>query len=116
MKCGYFFPTNVRYPNPISVLPSYVKKNRGGIVLLKSEEVEEVSQTLQSHPVMRIAAAVNDEEEDIDSSLKTGERIVTMPPLRDLFKVILPMLKGKCVLPNPAGMVQVDNRHCIDWP
>lgn len=135
MKLSLFHPTNVRYPNPIGALPSYVKRNRGGIVFLKVSEVDDELALLSPEPAIRIAAAVmiyaglrrsevlwltpdsissdlsylsvlnrRDEEADIESSLKTGERAVTiLPPLQAILQDYLPKLTGKWVVPNPQG-------------
>ena len=103
-KFGYFQPTNWHYPNPVTALPSYVKKNRH-IVFLTAEQVEKQLQVLEPHPVMHRTVAVMifaglrraetlwlasssiapdrsylsvanrlDDDEDIESSLKTGAR------------------------------------------
>ena len=135
MKLGLYQPTNIRYPNPIAGLPSYVKRNRGGIVFLKQDEIDTVLALLASNPAFRVAAAImiyaglrraealwlmsdsiasdrsylsvlfrKDEEADIENSLKTGERSVTiLPPLRKILDEYLPTLEGNWIVPNPKG-------------
>jgi len=45
-----------------------------------------------------------DKESDIESSLKTGERAVTiLPPLREALRHYLPTLQGRWVVPNRTG-------------
>ena len=136
MKLNLYQPTNVRYPNPIGALPSYVKRNRAAIDFLKEAEVDAELALLLPEPAIRIAAALMiyaglrrsealwltrdsisadlgylsvlnrlDEEADLESSLKTGERSVTiLPPLRRILESYLPGLTGKWVVPNPKGM------------
>jgi site-specific recombinase XerD len=134
MKLGFYHPTNIRYPNPIGALPSYMKRNRG-IVFLKQDEIDTVLTLLAPNPAFRIAAAImiyaglrrtealwltkdsiaadrsylsvvyrKDEEADLENSLKTGERAVTiLPPLRKILDEYLSTLQGDWVIPNPKG-------------
>jgi len=114
MKYNFFTPTNFRYPNPMSALPSYHEKNKK-IIFLTQPEIDHLLEILRPSPPVQIAVAlmiyaglrraetlwltksclaqdlrffsvVNkvDKEKDIESSLKTGERPV----------VILPQLKA----------------------
>ena len=44
------------------------------------------------------------QETDIENSLKTGERAVTiLPPLRRLLEAYLPTLRGRWLVPTPKG-------------
>ena len=110
MKCGHYAPTNFRYPNPMSALPSYYEKNKQ-IIYLTQQEIDIVLEVLKPSPPVRIAAAImiygglrraetlwltkkdlapdlrflsvvnkTDEEKDLESSLKTGERPVPILP------------------------------------
>lgn len=129
LKFGLYQPTNWHYPNPIAALPSYLVRNQR-IVFLTEAQVEEQLKVLEPFPEMRVAAAImiyaglrraemiwltrdsiakdlsflsvinQADEEGVESSLKTGERAVTiLPPLRAILEPHLKDLKSKWVVP-----------------
>lgn len=135
MKCGHYAPTNFRYPNPMSALPSYYEKNKQ-IIYLTQQEIDNVLEILKPSPPVRIAAAVmiygglrraetlwltkkdlapdlrflsvvnkTDEEKELESSLKTGERPVPiLPQLKAILEPYLKTLKSEWLCPSPRGM------------
>jgi len=135
MKCGFYEPSNFRYPNPMSALPSYYEKNKK-IVFLTQPQIDAVLEVLKPSPAVRMAAAImiyaglrraetlwltksnvagnlkflsvvnkTDEEKDLESSLKTGERSVPiLPPLKALLEPYLESLKSEWICPSPRGM------------
>ncbi|MEI6561599.1 MAG: site-specific integrase [Verrucomicrobiota bacterium] len=127
-------PTSWHRPNPISALPGYVTRNRHISFLSESQIEEQMgalqghpefqiavglmiygglrrSEALwlakeSIAPDLSYFSIVNrvDAEDDIESSLKTGERSVTiLPPLRALLREYLPKLKSQWVVPNASG-------------
>jgi integrase len=134
MKCNYFIPTNFRYPNPMFALPSYLSKNEVIRFLSEKEKenlyallaphpsllagtrlmVEAGLRRAEALWLTRRAISndlsymsiVNqaDPESDLESSLKTGSRPVTiLPPLREFLKGYLPSLAGDWLVPSPTG-------------
>ena len=57
MKYGFFIPVNFRYPNPMSALPGYHRKNKQ-IIYLKQAAIDHVLQILEPCPAVRIAVAI----------------------------------------------------------
>ncbi len=134
MMCNFFIPTNFRYPNPMAALPSYVSKNEvirflsakekealyslltpypslhaaarlmieGG--LRRSEALWLPRQALADD--LSFMSIINqvDTESDVESTLKTGSRPVTiLPPLREFLKSYLPTVTGQWLVPSPTG-------------
>ena len=131
---GHYHPANFHCPNPLTALPSYLEKNRRIIYLtaedveaqlkilephpelhiaaavmiyagLRRSEALWLTRDAIS-PDLAFISVVNraDEEADIESSLKTGERSVTiLPPLRRILEQYLPTLHGRWVVPKPKG-------------
>ena len=135
MKYNFFTPTNFRYPNPMSALPSYYERNRR-ITFLTTAEVESLLSILEPFPSVRIAVALmaygglrraealwltrscispdlrffsvvnkRDDEQDIESSLKTGQRPVPIvPALKPILEKYLATLQGDWLVPSPTGL------------
>ena len=131
---GLYRPENIHCPNPVAALPSYLSKNHRIIFLTPEDvEVQlkvlvpypelHIGAAVMIFAGLRRAEAlwltrdafasnlafvsvVNrlDEESDIESTLKTGERSVTiLPPLRQLLEKYLPTLRGRWLVPKPKG-------------
>jgi len=134
IKFDLYQPTNWHRPNPISALPSYVTRNKRIVFLtqeqvdeqlaaLASDPPMQMAATIMIHAGLRRAETLwltkdaiapdlsflsvrnrTDEESDIESSLKTGERTVTiLPPLRAALEKYLPQLAGPWLVPKPGG-------------
>jgi Phage integrase family len=135
IKFGLYRPENWHCPNPVTALPSYSSKNHRIIYLtpedveaqlkvlepypelhiaaavmiyagLRREEALWLTRDAFS-PDLSFISVVNrfDEDTDIESSLKTGERSVTiLPPLRRLLEKYLPTLHGRWVVPMAKGV------------
>ena len=126
-------PRSWHTPNTMASLPSYWEKNVV-ITYMSSEEIVNQLEALQSKPVIRMAvllmietglrrsealwltkdsvsskldylSVVNrTDDEDIESSLKTGARSVTiLPALRDELEKYLPTVEGPWLFPSPRG-------------
>jgi integrase len=138
MKHSFYEPTNFRYPNPMSALPSYHEKN-SPIIFLDREAVTRLLDLLRPYSTVRMAVALmiyaglrraemlwltrqslsdglkylsivnkRDEEKDLDSSLKTGERSVPiLPELKLLLEEYLPTLRGNWLVPSPTGRLWI---------
>lgn len=135
LKSGYFVPTNFRYPNPMAALPTYHEKNKPIAYLAPSQieavlqalqhcPSVRIAAALMIHaglrraealwlrrenlsPDLRFFSVVNkaDDEQDIESSLKTGERPVPiLPPLKAILEPYLGSLEGDWVCPSPKGL------------
>lgn len=135
LKRNHFVATNFRYPNPMSALPSYLEKNKKIVFLkqseidhllkaLEAEPAVRVAAALMIYGGLRRAEMLwmrkedlavglkfmrvvnkTDEEKDIDSSLKTGERPVPiLPPLKAILEAYLPSLKSEWLCPSPRGV------------
>lgn len=134
LKFDLYHPTNWHRPNPMSALPGYASRNRRIVFLSQPQIEEQVAvladdrgiqmaATLMIYAGLRraetlwltrdsIAADLSylsvlnrrDEESDIESTLKTGERTVTiLPPLRAALEKYLPLLDGPWIVPNTSG-------------
>ncbi len=134
MKCEFLIPTNFRYPNPMGALPSYLSKNQVIRYLTPQEKENlfrvlapfpsvHAGARLMIEAGLRRAEAlwlprqalsedltymsiVNqiDPASDVESSLKTGSRPVTiLPPLREFLQDYLPTLNGDWLVPSPTG-------------
>ncbi|MDR3405866.1 MAG: tyrosine-type recombinase/integrase [Chthoniobacter sp.] len=134
LKSGLYRPENWHCPNPTSALPSYLSKNRRIIFLKPEEvevQLETLRPYPAFHmaaalmiyaglrraetlwlmrdsiaPDLSFLSVLNrmDEDNDIESSLKTGERSVTiLPPLRRVLEEYLPTLRGQWLVPSPKG-------------
>jgi len=134
LKFELYQPTSWHRPNPISALPGYVTRNRHIAFLTSSQIDEQLEMlrdfpelrmgaALMIYAGLRRSEALwltkdaiaddlsylsvvnrRDTEEDIESSLKTGERTVTiLPALRILLREYLPGLQTKWMIPNPSG-------------
>jgi integrase len=134
LKFDLYVPGNWHRPNPIAALPSYVTRNRritflteadvdAQIAALSGEPAMQIAVQIMIHAGLRRAETLwltrdsiapdlsflsvrncCDQESDIESSLKTGERAVTiLPPLREALRRYLPTLQGRWVVPNGAG-------------
>ena len=131
---GLYRPENFHCPNPTAALPSFLSKNRRIVFLsdaevdaqlaaLESHPAFRIAAALMIYaglrrsealwltrdalaPDLSFLSVVNrvDPEGDIESSLKTGERAVTiLPPLRRLLEDYLPTLSGRWLVPLPKG-------------
>jgi integrase len=134
LKYGIYQPTNWHCPNPVAALPSYVSRNRHIVFLTSEqverqlESLADFKELRMAVAIMIYAglrraellwltqdsiskdlsylSVVNqtDSEQKVESSLKTGERAVTiLPPLRKPLQEYLPILKGKWLIPACAG-------------
>jgi integrase len=134
MKRGHYTPTNFRYPNPMAALPTYHEKNKQIIYLTQAEidnllEILAVCPPVQIAAALmiygglrraealwltkkdiaadfRFFSVVNkiDDEKDLESSLKTGERSVPiLPPLKALLEPYVKTLRSKWLCPSPRG-------------
>jgi len=110
LKRNHYTAINFRYPNPMSALPTYHKRN-GEIIYLNEGQIDEVLHILEQSPQIRLAAALmihaglrrsealwlrcqdvsadlkflsvvdkTDERRNVESSLKTGGRSVPILP------------------------------------
>ena len=134
IKFGLYRPANFHCPNPTAALPSYLDRNRRIVFLtqgeidaqlaaLESRPAFRLAAALMIYaglrrsealwltrdaiaPDLSFLSVVNrvDHETDIESSLKTGERSVTiLPPLRRILAEYLPTLGGRWAVPLPGG-------------
>ncbi len=134
MKYNFFIPKNFRYPNPMSALPGYHEKNKPIVFLTQAQidQLLEVLAPCPSvqiaaalmiygglrraealwmtkscvSPDFRFFSVVNktDAEKDLESSLKTGERAVTViPQLKAILEPCLESMKGEWLVPSPTG-------------
>ncbi len=134
LKFGFYQPVNSHCPNPVGALPSYVSRNRRIVFLAAEQIEEQLrvlephpnlriaaalmiyaglrrAETLWLRrealsPDLAYLSIVNqlDQDVDIESSLKTGERTVTIPPLlKDLLTAHLSTLKSKWIAPSPSN-------------
>lgn len=134
LKFDLYTPTNWHRPNPISALPSYLSRNQRIVFLTQAQVDEQIAAlaaepaiqmavTIMIYAGLRRAEALwlmkdsiapdlsylsvrnrRDEESDVESSLKTGERTVTiLPPLKAILAKYLPSLHGKWIVPKPDG-------------
>jgi hypothetical protein len=69
MKCEFFIPTNFRYPNPMSALPSYLAKN-SVIRYLSPQEKDGLYGLLAPHPSLEAAARLM-----IEAGLRRAEAL-----------------------------------------
>jgi len=134
LKFDLYQPENWHRPNPISALPSYVSRNRHIVFLTQAQVDKQIASlacdpavqmaaTFMIYAGLRRAETLwltrdsispdvsylsvlnrRDEDSATESSLKTGERAVTiLPPLR---QAVLQYLSGSCgkwLIPNPKG-------------
>ena len=138
MKSSLFEPKNFRYPNPMSALPSYLEKNQSIVFLTGQQKhdllellrpfpsvrmgtglmiygglrrAEALWLTKSSiAPDLKFLSVVNkrDEEKDLDSSLKTGQRSVPIiPELKILLEEYLPTLTTEWLVPSPTGLLWI---------
>ncbi len=134
LKYNLYVPANWHRPNPIAALPSYVTRNQritflteadanAQIAALAGEPAMQIAVQIMIQAGLRRAETLwltrdsiapdlsylsvrncCDKESDIESSLKTGERAVTiLPPLREALRRYLPTLQGRWVVPNGSG-------------
>jgi|GEM_PF-773523 len=134
LNFGYLTPTNWHCPNPVAALPSYVTRNRRIVFLTAEQVEEQLRvltpfPEIRMGVAIMIYAGLRraetlwltrdsissdlsyisvlnriDHEHDIESSLKTGERTVTiLPPLAKLLQEYLPGLKSKWLVPARSG-------------
>jgi integrase len=134
IKFGHYRPDNIHCPNPMAALPSFLSKNRRIVFLshddvdkqlavLTPHPAFHMAAALMIYAGLRRAetlwltrdsfsqdlsflSVVNrlDEESDTESSLKTGERTVTiLPQLRSILEKYLPTLQTRWVVPLPSG-------------
>lgn len=108
LKFDLYVPSNWHHPNPISALPSYVTRNQrisfltkanvdAQIAAMNGEPAMQIAVMIMIHAGLRLAESLwltrdsiaralsylsvrncSDQENDIKSSLKTGERAVTI--------------------------------------
>jgi len=133
LKFDLFQPSNWHRPNPAAALPSYSSKNKP-ITYLTKEQVDTQLAALGSDSGFQAAVAImihaglrraellwltkdsfapdlsfmsiinRLDDNDEASSLKTGERTVTiLPPLRPILEKYIPTLKTRWVIPNTEG-------------
>lgn len=134
LKFDLYQPTNWHRPNPIAALPSYTTRNRKIVFLSQDQIEEQLAvlsgnPALRMGAAVMIYAGLRraetlwltkdaiskdksflsvanrvDQDMDIESSLKTGERTVTiLPPLREELERYLPSLDSKWLLPCRNG-------------
>ena len=134
MKFDFYQPTNWHRPNPIAALPSYMSRNRRIVFLTPSQVDEQlhalrefpkvqIAVAIMIHAGLRRAetmwltrdaiskdlsflSIINrvDDDRDVESSLKTGDRAVTiLPPLKALLENYLPRLRGRWLIPSSGG-------------
>jgi len=134
LKFGIFTSSNWHCPNPVAALPSYLSRNRRIIFLTDDQVEEQIAVlTPHAEMAMAVAIMIFaglrraetlwltrdaispdltfisvanriDEEQDIESTLKTGERTVSiLPQLRPLLARYLAQLKGDWLIPKPKG-------------
>ncbi|MEO6054764.1 MAG: hypothetical protein ABIP97_12190 [Chthoniobacterales bacterium] len=134
IKFGLYRPENWHCPNPAAALPTYLSRNRRIIYLgidqvdeqlaaLENHPAFQMAAAIMIHAGLRRAEAlwltrdaispdlsflsvVNrvDPENDLESSLKTGDRSVTiLPPLKRMLEAYLPTLSGEWLIPKPGG-------------
>lgn len=135
VKYGFYHPTNWHCPNPAAALPSYHTKNRHIIFLREVQMEEQFRALVSAPAVkmaveimiyaglrrdemlwltkesiaddLSYLSVINRNDEDANelSSLKTGERTVTiLPPLKKLLEAYLPTLKNQWLIPSPRGV------------
>jgi integrase len=134
LRRGFLAPTNWHSPNPMRALPSYHVKNNQ-IVYLTEPEIEEQFRVLQPYPMLHAAAAMmiyaglrrsetlwltqdsinaswdylsvvnRRDENDIESTLKTGQRPVSiLPQLKVILESYLKSLASdRWLFPNAKG-------------
>jgi integrase len=134
LKFAFYQSANAHCPNPVGALPGYVCRNRRIVFLTAEQVEEQlrtlephptlrIAAAIMIHAGLRRAetlwlsresvspdlsylSVVNqvDHDADLESSLKTGERTVTIsPPLKALLAAHLSALKGKWIVPSPSG-------------
>jgi len=134
LKFGFYESLNAHCPNPVGALPGYVSRNRRIVFLTPAQVDEQLhvlrgSPTLQIAVAIMIHAGLRraetmwltrdaiskdlsflsivnrvDDDRDVESSLKTGDRAVTiLPPLKALLENYLPRLRGKWLVPSSKG-------------
>lgn len=134
IRFEYYRPQNWHCPNPTAALPSYVSKNRRIVFLSNAEVEAQleilkpfpafrIAAALMLYAGLRRAEAIwltrdaispdlsflsvvnrVDERMDIESSLKTGERAVTiLPPLQKILAEYLLELKERWLVCKPSG-------------
>lgn len=134
IRFGLYHPTNFHCPNPMAALPSYVSRNESIVflgagdvekqleVLLPHPEIR-IAAAIMIYAGLRRAEAlwltkgsiaqdlsflsvINkvDDETRLESSLKTGERSVTiLPPLQKILAEYLPTLKEEWLVKKTDG-------------
>jgi integrase len=134
IKFGLHRPENFHCPNPVAALPTCLSRNRRiefmdqdqideELRLLEPHPAIRAAVAIMIHAGLRRAetlwltrdsispdlsflSVVNrvDHETDIESSLKTGERAVTiLPPLKRILEEYLASLRGRWLLPSSTG-------------
>jgi len=134
MKFDFYQPTNWHNPNPVAALPSYVSRNRRIVFLTQADIEQQLRvltefPRLQMAVALMIYAGLRraemlwltreaiskdvsylsivnrvDHDRDIESSLKTGDRAVTiLPPLKPLIENYTGTLQGKWLIPSSKG-------------
>jgi len=134
LKFEFFQPTNWHHPNPVAALPSYVSRNRRIIFLTQDEvdqqlEVLKESPRVQMAVAFMIYAGLRraetlwlardaistdvsylsvvnrlDNEREVESSLKTGDRSVTiLPPLKTMLEEYSMCQKRRWLIPSSHG-------------
>ena len=134
LKNDLYQPSNLHRPNPIAALPSYVTRNHRIVFLNKDQIDEQLTALdgqpeIQLAVALMIYAGLRrsealwltrdsiaadrsflsilnrvDQDEDIEGSLKTGQRSVTiLPPLKAILEDYLPRLRSDWLIPKPDG-------------
>jgi integrase len=134
LKLDLYHPTNWHRPNPAAALPGYASRNRRIVYLTETQVQEQLNAlsehpALRIAAAIMIYAGVRrsealwlardaiskdlsylsvinrvDMDSDIESSLKTGERTVTiLPPLREELQRYLATLDSDWIIPNQFG-------------
>lgn len=134
LKFDLYIPTNWHRPNPIAALPSYVTRNKHIVFLsaaevddqlarLECDPAMQMAARIMIHAGLRRSETLwltkdaiasdfsflsvryhRDADTDIESTLKTGERTVTiLPPLRDALREYVSTLKSQWIVPNKKG-------------
>ena len=134
LRFDLYLPTSHHRPNPIAALPNYTTKNRRIIYLKSAQIEQQhnalveypaiqIAVDIMIHAGLRRSEVLwlerdsidsdlsfikilngYDDDEDIEGSLKTGQRAVTiLPQLRATLDRYLQQLKSKWVIPTPEG-------------
>ena len=134
IKFGLHRPENFHCPNPVAALPTYLSRNQRIVFLDQEQIDEElrllephpairIAVAIMIHaglrraealwltrdalsPDLSVLSVVNrvDHDSDLESSLKTGERVVSiLPALKVILQPYLSSLHGRWLIPSSTG-------------